>query len=151
MRKIKLKNPGKHVITLTKPGDEVEIIGIFETKRDEQVSVEIIIHHCAPRTLAITTLKGVVRDKSQLKFKGKIVIDPNCGQSNSFLTERILLLSDQAYVEAVPDLEIMTDDVKCSHAISISNINPQQLFYLMSRGLCKKQAQDLIIKGFLSK
>ena len=99
--------------------------------------------------MANTTLKGVVRDQSQLKFKGLITIDPNCGQSSSFLTERILLLSDQAHAEAIPDLEILTDDVKCSHAASISNLDEEHLFYLMSRGLSKKQVEKLIVNGFL--
>lgn len=149
MKKIELKKPGKHVIELKKPGEEVEIVGFFETSGDKRVEVEVIIHHQAPRTLANTILKGVARDKSSLKFVGRIIIDPDCGQSNSFLTERILLLSDQAHAEAVPDLEILTDDVKCSHAASISNISEEHLFYLMSRGLSKKQAEKLIVDGFL--
>lgn len=149
MRKIELKKPGKHVIELKKPGEEVEIVGTFETQGTDRVSVEVIIHHQAPRTQATTTLKGVAKDQSHLKFAGRIVIDPDCGQSNSFLTERILLLSDQAHAEAIPDLEILTDDVKCSHAASISNISDEHLFYLMSRGLNKKQAEKLIISGFL--
>jgi len=149
MKKIEIDKPGKHVIKLTKKGEEVEIVGVFETKDNEKKEVEVIIHHQAPYTLANTTLKGVAKDKSSLKFVGRIIIDPDCGQSNSFLTERILLLSDQAHAEAVPDLEIMTDDVKCSHAASISNINNEHLFYLMSRGLSKLQAEELIVEGFL--
>lgn len=151
MRKIELTKPGKHVIKLKKAGEEVEIVGVFETQGKEQVELELIVHHQAPRTRAKTTLKGVVRDQSQLKFKGRIIIDPKCDQSSSFLTERILLLSDQAYAEAIPDLEILTNDVQCSHAASISHLDEKQLFYLMSRGLGKKQAEKLIVKGFLGK
>jgi len=149
MKKIILKKPGKHVIELKKPGEEVEVVGVFETKDKERVEVEVVIHHQAPRTLANTTLKGVARDSSSLKFMGLIIIDPDCGQSSSFLTERILLLSDQAHAETIPDLEILTDDVQCSHAASISNISEKHLFYLMSRGLSKKQAEKLIVDGFL--
>jgi len=149
MRKIELKKPGKHVIELKKPGEEIEIVGVFETKNKEQLEVEVVIHHLASHTQAKTILKGVVRDQSRLRIKGRIIIDPNCGQSNSSLVERILLLSDQAYAEAIPDLEILTDDVKCSHAASISSIDEQQLFYLMSRGLSKKLAEKLIVNGFL--
>lgn len=149
MRQIEISKPGKHVIKLTERGEEVEIIGVFETRDNEKKEVEVIIHHQAPHTLANTTLKGVAKDKSSLKFVGRIIIDPKCGQSNSFLTERILLLSDQAHAEAIPDLEILTDDVKCSHAASISNISEEHLFYLMSRGLSKTQAEELIVEGFL--
>ena len=158
IRKINITQPGKHVIELKKPGEEVVIIGIFETKDQEQASVEVIIHHQAPRTKAVTTLKGVVRDQSYLKLSGRIIIDPHGdratplsggSQSSSFLTERILLLSDQARAEAVPDLEILTDDVVCSHAVSLSRPDERQLFYLMSRGLSKKKAEKLIVDGFL--
>jgi Fe-S cluster assembly protein SufD len=151
MRKIELKKPGKHEIELKNVGEEVEVVGTFETKGNQQVRVEVIIHHQAPHTRAITTLKGVARDKSSLKFSGKVIIDRNCSNSSSFLTERILLLSDQAHAEVIPDLEIMTDDVKCSHAVSISNISEEHLFYLMSRGLNKKQATKLIVEGFLKR
>ncbi len=151
MRKIELKKAGKHVVKLTKTGEEVEIIGVFQTQGKEEVDLEVIIHHQAPHTLANTMLKGVAKDKSKIRFVGRIIIDPDCGQSNSFLTERILLLSDQAHAEAVPDLEILTDDVKCSHAASISNLDEEQLFYLMSRGLSKKQAEEVIVEGFLSR
>lgn len=149
MRQVQITQAGQHVVKLTKPGEEVEISGVFQTKNDEQVEVEVIIHHQAPNTQANTTLKGVARDSSQLKFVGRIIIDKNCGNSNSFLTERILLLSDQARAEAIPDLEILSDDVKCSHAASISNIPEEQLFYLMSRGVEKKEAEELIVEGFL--
>lgn len=149
MRKIKIKKPGTHLIELKKPGEEVEISGVFEAKNKEKIELEVIIHHQAPRTRANTILKGVVRDQSQLRFKGQIIIDQNCEQSSSFLTERILLLSNQAHAEAVPNLEILTDDVQCSHAASISQINEKHLFYLMSRGMSKKAAEKLIVDGFL--
>jgi Fe-S cluster assembly scaffold protein SufB len=92
----------------------------------------------------------VATDQAQIKFVGRIIIDKDCGDSNSFLTERILLLSDQAKAEAVPDLEIKTDDVKCSHAASISRIPEEHLFYLMSRGLQRSAAEQMVVDGFLS-
>jgi len=146
---IKITKPGDYLVELVGQGAEAEIFGAFLTEDSTNVEVNITIQHKAKNTLANTTLRGVARDKSKIRFFGRIVIDKNCGMSNSFLTERILLLSDQASAEAVPELEILTDDVKCSHAASISQIPEQQLFYLMSRGIPKKQAEDLIIKGFL--
>jgi Fe-S cluster assembly protein SufD len=140
---------GHHVVALTKPGAEVSISALFSATGDEKVELTVVIHHQAPHTRANTTLKGVATDQAQIKFVGRIVIDEHCGDTNSFLTERILLLSDQAKAEAVPDLEIKSDDVKCSHAASISRIPDSQLFYLMSRGLPKKQAESLIVEGFL--
>lgn len=148
-KKITITKPGDYLIELVGEGAEAEIVGAFLTEANDSVAVNVTIHHKAKHTLANTTLRGVARDQSKVRFFGRIIIDPECGQSNSFLTERVLLLSDQASAEAVPELEILTDDVKCSHAASVSQIPEPQLFYLMSRGLPKKQAEDLIIEGFL--
>lgn len=149
VKKITLKKPGEYVIELTVPGAEAEVSGVFTTAGAEVCETKVVIHHKAPNTLANTTLKGAARDKSKISFTGRIIIDHECGNTNSFLTERILLLSDEAKAEAIPDLEILTDDVKCSHAASISRIPEQQLFYLMSRGIPRAEAEQLIVEGFL--
>jgi Fe-S cluster assembly protein SufD len=159
MKKYSIKKDQKKTITIEQSGDylveligegaEVEILGSFLTEKKDNVDINITIHHKAKHTLANTTLRGVARDESKIRFFGRIVIDPDCGASNSFLTERVLLLSDRATAEAVPELEILTDDVKCSHAASITQIPESQIFYLMSRGVPKNQAEDLIIDGFL--
>jgi Fe-S cluster assembly scaffold protein SufB len=147
--RVQLTSPGEYLIVLDKPGMEVTVSGVFEATGSEQKNVHVTIHHRAPHTKATTTLKGVARDKSQIKFTGRIIIDEKCGNTNSFLTERILLLSDQAKAEAIPELEILSDDVKCSHAASVSSIPSEHLFYLQSRGLSMKQAEDMIVEGFL--
>lgn len=146
---IVIDHPGKFEILLTAPGAEAEISGVFALSEQARAEVEVEIHHQAPHTKAETTLKGVAGGQAQLKFVGRIIIDPNCGDSNSFLTERILLLSDKAKAEAIPDLEILTDDVKCSHAVSISRIPEIQIFYLMSRGISRSDAEQVIVDGFL--
>lgn len=146
---VTIDHSGEYVFSITKPGVELTVEGVFQTKQAQRVEIKLIIHHQAPNTMAETTLKGVARDKSRISFAGKIVIDRDCGNSRSFLTERILLLSPQAKAEAIPDLEILTDDVSCSHAASVSSIPDNQLFYLMSRGVSRRQAEELIVDGFL--
>ncbi len=146
---IKITQSGDYLVELVEQGAEVEIVGSFLAENSDKVDINITIHHKAKNTLANTTLRGVGRDNSSIRFFGRIIIAPDCGMSNSFLTERVLLLSDKAHAEAVPELEILTDDVKCSHAASISQIPEQQLFYLMSRGIPRKKAEDLIVEGFL--
>lgn len=146
---IKLTEPGQYTVKLAGEGAEATLTSVFQTKNKEQVDLEVIIHHQAPHTRAQTTMKGVARDQSHIRFKGKIVIDPDCGNSQSFLTERVLLLSPQAKAEAVPDLEILTDDVSCSHAASVSNIPEEHIFYLQARGLNRHKAEEMIIEGFL--
>jgi len=146
---ISITQSGDYLVELVGQGAQVEVVGAFLAENSDKVDINITIHHKAKNTLANTTLRGVGRDNSSIRFFGRIIIAPDCGMSNSFLTERILLLSDNARAEAVPELEILTDDVKCSHAASVSQIPEEQLFYLMSRGIPKKQAEDLIIEGFL--
>jgi Fe-S cluster assembly scaffold protein SufB len=149
IKPIVLKKSGKYIVEVVESGAHAEIQGVFQTKNNEQLDIEVLIVHKVPHTTANTTLKGVAQDRSKIRFLGRIIIEPNCGDTNSFLEERILLLSDEAKAEAVPELEILSDDVKCSHAATISNIPKEHLFYLQSRGLSKKQAEEAIIEGFL--
>lgn len=148
-KKIEITKSGKYLVEISEPGSHAEIFGAFLTRGKQKVDIELLIIHKAPHTTANTVLKGVAKDKSQIRFLGRIIIEPNCGATNSFLEERILLLSDQAKAEAVPELEIESDDVKCSHAASVSRIPKEHLFYLQSRGLSKKQAEEVIVEGFL--
>lgn len=147
--KIELTKADKYLIKIVDPGIEVEISAKFNLKTNDHQELEVIIHHQAPHTRANTVFRGVVDDLAYLKMMGRIIIDPNCPDTNSFLDERILLLSDTARAETIPDLEIESDDVKCSHAAAITNINQEHLFYLTSRGVSVKKAKKLIVDGFL--
>lgn len=148
-REIRLTEPGEYEVLLAGAGAHAEISGSFRVAGSERLEVTILLRHLAPHTSANTVLKGVASDTAYLKFTGRIMIEKDCPDTNSFLTERILLLSDTARAEAIPDLEIQSDDVKCSHAASISRIPEEQLFYLQSRGIGRQTAQQLIVDGFL--
>ena len=147
---ISVNVPGEYLYVLSKPDIELTLSARFEVVGSEQQKVCITIHHKAPRTVARTSLRGTSADRAKLTLFGRIIIDPRCPQSNSFLEERILLLSPNARGEAVPELEILTDDVKCSHAASISSLDKNQLFYLQSRGLKMKLAEKLLVESFLA-
>lgn len=149
VRSITLEKSGVYTIYLAEPGAEVSIFGAFQAEKSEIVDVQVLIYHQAPNTRADTTLRGVARDSAQIKFLGRIIIDENCGNTNSFLTERVLLLSDKSKAECIPDLEIFSDEVRCSHAASVTKIPEDQLFYLMSRGITRREAEELIVAGFL--
>ncbi len=146
---IVIEEPGVYEIQLLGEGAHATISGIFAAAGKESKDITVIINHKAAHTRSNTTLKGVARDSSRVSFTGRIIVAENCPDTNAFLTERILLLSDQAKAEAIPELEILTDDVKCSHAASISHIPEEQLFYLRSRGVPQTEAEQLIVEGFL--
>lgn len=150
-QKIELHKSGKYSVEITEPGSHAEIHGAFLVEGNDVMDIELLIIHKAPHTSANTVLKGVARDQGRVRFLGRIIIDPECGGTNSFLEERVLLLSDQATAETIPELEILSDDVKCSHAASVSRIPEEHLFYLQSRGLSKAKAEETIVEGFLEK
>jgi Fe-S cluster assembly scaffold protein SufB len=144
-----IKKPGYYIFEIIKPNIKIDIFSAIKAKGNEEKELNVVIHHKAPKTTAQTTLKAVGFDKSTLIMKAKILIDPGCQETESFLTERVLLLSKDAHALAIPDLEILTDDVKCSHAASVTQIPEEQIFYLTSRGISKKTAENMIVKGFL--
>lgn len=151
MQRIDVSNwSGEKEIVLDREGMDVQITGAFELHENEKISLKLIIRHIAPRTSANTILKGIVFDNAVLELDGTIIVENAAKQTNSFLRENILLLSPHAKAEAIPNLEILTDDVKCSHAATISSFPEEHIFYLQSRGLSKKQAQILLADGFLS-
>ena len=146
---IRIKKPGKYVVELVGAVAEAEIRGAFRAEKRDEVNIEIEVIHGAVNTTANTHIRGVVDDQAQIKVVGTIKVLSGAEKTNSFLTERLLILSDKARAEAVPNLEIKADDVKCSHAATVGKIDEEQMFYLMSRGLRRDQAQDIIVEGFL--
>lgn len=147
---IRIDKPGKYVVELVGEGAEAEIKGAFRADKRDEVNIEIEVIHGVANTTANTHIRGVVDDQAQVKVMGTIKVLPGAEKTSSFLTERLLILSDKARAEAVPNLEIEADEVKCSHAATVGKIDEEQMFYLMSRGLKKREAEDIIVEGFLS-
>lgn len=144
-----LEQPGEYVVNLSQEGASVEIKGGWIVVDADKAILNLKIVHQAPHTHSNTLLRGVARDHAQITLNGTIVVEPSAPNTNAFLTENILLLSPTAVAHAVPNLQISTDAVKCSHAATISPIPESQLFYLQSRGLSRQRAEELIVEGFL--
>lgn len=149
-RVIELTESGDYVVELVGGGAAVEIISRQNLTESEKFQISVVIRHTAGRTRATTKLLGVADDSAYLKLAGKIIIEEDCKDCESFLTERVLLLSPKAHAEVIPDLEIKNNAVRCSHAASISYIPAEQVFYLMSRGLTETEAKAAIAEAFLS-
>jgi len=111
--------------------------------------VTTLTHHIGPSCTGDILFKGALRDTSRAGFEGMIRVEPNAQQTNSYLSDHILFLSDQAKADSVPGLEILANDVRCSHGATIGMIDEDQVFYLMSRGLTENEATNLIVQGFL--
>src|SRR5690606_6540971 len=92
--------------------------------------------------------KGVLADRSRAVFNGKVFVQPIAQKTDAKQTNRNLLLSDQAKVDTKPQLEIFADDVKCTHGATVGKLNEDQRYYLKSRGIGGKQAEQLLIWAF---
>ena len=106
-------------------------------------------NHEAPSTEARITEKSILRGSSRSLFKGMIRIMENATRSNSYLSGRSILLDADAKSDAIPGLEILTNDVKATHSASVAQIDEEQIFYLQSRCLSRKEAERTIVEGFL--
>lgn len=144
-----ISDPGNYRFTLDQPSQELEIVGRFRLAGDEVSRWDIEIIHAAPNTSSKTDIKGVVDDSAQAFVTGTIKVLPAAKNTEAFLEERILLVSENAKAEAVPNLEIETDQVHCSHAATVGKIDDEEIFYLQSRGISTNSAKDMIASGFL--
>ena len=105
-------------------------------------------HHDAPDTTSNLLFKGAVDDQSRSVYTGLIRVEPGARGTSAYQTNRNLKLSDDAWAESVPNLEIETNDVRCSHASTVSPVDPDQRFYLESRGVPTELAERLVVLGF---
>jgi len=102
--------------------------------------------HCKSSQL----VKSVLLDKSNGTYQGKIYVEKNAQKTNGYQLSKALLLSENSAFNSKPELEIYADDVKCSHGSTTGNIDQNSIFYLMSRGLSKEQANKMLVEGFLN-
>ncbi|MCH8905227.1 MAG: SufD family Fe-S cluster assembly protein, partial [Bacteroidetes bacterium] len=106
------------------------------------------IIHAAKDTTSDTFIKAVLTDSAIGKFWGLVAIKKGAKNTNTFFREDALLLSDSAKAEAIPSLEIDENEVKAGHASTVGPVDPEMLFYLMSRGIAHNQARKLIVQGY---
>ena len=117
---------------------------------DEQsFDIQTNVNHESPSTDARVVEKSILRNKSKSLFKGMIRIKENAAKSNSFLSGRSILLDKDAKSDAIPGLEIFTNDVKATHSASVAQIDEEQIFYLKTRCLTHEEAERTIVEGFL--
>jgi Fe-S cluster assembly protein SufD len=108
------------------------------------------VTHQAPRCTSRQIYKTVLDEKSRGVFQGRITVAEGAQKSDGYQLSRALLLSDQAEMDAKPELEIFADDVKCGHGSAIGDLDENAMFYLRSRGIGEKQARALLIEGFVA-
>lgn len=116
---------------------------------DQSFDLQTNVNHEQPATEAKVNEKSILKDKSKSLFKGMIRIKENAAKSKSFLSGRSILLDKNAKSDAIPGLEIFTNDVKATHSASVAQIDEEQIFYLNTRCLSHSEAERVIVEGFL--
>jgi len=134
---------------LAGPGSEARVTGGYAGGPGQHLDFDTTQEHAAPNTNSDLAFRGVLAAGSTAVWRGMIKVDPGAQQTDAFQESRNLLLSTDAHADAIPGLEILADDVRCTHAAAIAQIDKEQLFYLTSRGLDPAGAKALIIEGFL--
>jgi Fe-S cluster assembly protein SufD len=131
-------------------GAEGTVTGAYAPHARQHLDFDTTQEHAAPNTRSDLAFRGILSDRSTAVWRGMIKVDPGAQQTDAFQECRNLLLSKRAHADAIPGLEILANDVRCTHAAAIAQVDPEQLFYLRSRGLEEPAAKRLVIEGFMA-
>jgi Fe-S cluster assembly protein SufD len=134
---------------LAGPGSEARVTGGYAGGAGQHLDYDTTQEHAAPNTNSDLAFRGVLAAGATAVWRGMIRVDPGAQQTDAFQESRNLLLSTEAHADAIPGLEIEADDVRCTHAAAVAQIDREQLFYLTSRGLDQATAKSMIVEGFL--
>ncbi len=135
---------------LSGEGADARVTGAYATHSRQHIDFDTTQEHAAPNTTSDLAFRGVLQGRSTAVWKGNIVVDPGAQKTDAFQESRNLLISKRAHADAIPGLEIQANDVRCTHAAAVAQVDPEQLFYLRSHGLGDDVAKRLVIEGFLA-
>lgn len=136
-------------IDLNKENASATVYGIVLGNENQKFDSHTAINHLAPNTKSLLNFRVVLKDKARSAYTGNLKIIKEAIKSDARQENRNLLLSEQAIAESIPELEILTNDVvQCNHGVTVGQIDKDQIFYLMSRGLSYSDAEKIIVEGF---
>ena len=135
-------------VWLRAPGANSKLFGLTFADGRQHLDFQTRQDHSAPHTESDLLFKGVVLDRARTVFRGVLHLRKEAQQTNAYQATHSLLLSPKARADALPILEIEADDVRCKHGSTTGRVDEEQIFYLMSRGLSRQDAQRLIVQGF---
>lgn len=137
-------------IEMNGPGAECELDGLFTVDHGQQNDVHVNVLHHAPGCKSRQQYKGLLMGKGRAVFDGKIVVDKDAQRTDAHMSNDNLMLSDDAEVDTRPQLVIYADDVRCGHGTTVGQLDPEQLYYLRSRGIGEADAARILCQGFAS-
>ena len=135
---------------LAGPGATSRVTGAYFADGSQHLDYDTFQEHIAPNTTSDFAFKGALRDQSTAVWRGMIRVEKDAQKTNAYQENRNLLLSPKAHADSIPGLEILANDVRCTHGATVGQVDRGQLFYLMARGLTRPEAERLIVRGFFS-
>jgi Fe-S cluster assembly protein SufD len=133
---------------LAGPGATSRVTGAYFADGEQHLDYDTFQEHIAPNTTSDFAFKGALRDEASTVWRGMIRVEQEAQKTNAYQENRNLLLSPAAHADSIPGLEILANDVRCTHGATLGQVDREQLFYLMSRGLSRSEAERLIVRGF---
>ncbi len=133
---------------LAGPGATSRVTGAYFADGKQHLDYDTFQEHIAPNTTSDFAFKGALRDTARAVWRGMIRVEESAQKTNAYQENRNLLLSKTAHADSIPGLEIMANDVRCTHGATLGQVDRDQLFYLMTRGLTRAEAERLIVRGF---
>jgi Fe-S cluster assembly protein SufD len=130
-------------------GSSARVTGAYAGDGTQHLDYDTTQEHAAEDTTSDLAFRGVLAEKATAVWRGMIRVDPGAQRTDAFQESRNLLLSPDAHADAIPGLEIEADDVRCTHAAAVAQVDPEQLYYLRSHGLPVDEAKRLVVEGFL--
>jgi len=122
--------------------------GFYFTDGTQHLDHDTQQNHFAPNTSSDLLFKGALKENSRSVWQGMIYVAPGAQKTDGYQANRNLVLSDSARADSIPGLEILADDVRCTHGATVGKIDRDEVFYLQSRGLPTEIAERIIVEGF---
>jgi Fe-S cluster assembly protein SufD len=133
---------------LAGPGATSRVTGAYFADATQHLDYDTFQEHIAPNTTSDFAFKGALRDSARTVWRGMIRVEKDAQKTNAYQENRNLLLSKDAHADSIPGLEILANDVRCTHGATLGRIDRDELFYCMARGLSRAEAERLIVRGF---
>jgi len=141
--------PDEFDFKIKSSGVNLDIFGLFVGKKSDNFELKTNQYHIAPGSTSNLLIKGVFDDRSKFIYQGLIKIEKSGQKSHAYQKNKNLILSPGVFVDSRPFLEILANDVFCTHGSTTGKINEESLFYLKSRGLNQSKAEKLYVSGFI--
>jgi Fe-S cluster assembly protein SufD len=135
---------------LSGQGATSRVTGAYFADGEQHLDYDTYQLHAAPNTTSDFAFKGALRDQATAVWRGMIHVEKEAQRTNAYQENRNLMLSPTTHAVPIPGLEILANDVRCTHGATVGQVDREQLFYLMARGLSRAEAERLIVRGFFT-